>query len=37
MILRRRFFKFSRLATILALTLGGGALFLVLHLTVGGQ
>lgn len=37
MILRKRFFKFSRLSTILALTLGGAGLFLVLHLTVGGQ
>lgn len=37
MIRRKRFFKFSRLATILALTLGGAALFLLLHLTVGGR
>lgn len=37
MIRRKRFFKFSRLATILALTLGGAALFLILHLTVGGR
>lgn len=37
MILRRRFFKFRRLSTILALTLGGASLFLLLHLTVGGQ
>ncbi len=37
MVLRKRFFKFSRLSTILALTLGGAALFLALHLIVGGQ
>jgi len=36
MILRRRFFKFSRLSTILALTLGGAGLFLALHLAMGG-
>ncbi len=35
MIQRRRFFKFSRLSTILALTLGGAGLFVTLHLTVG--
>lgn len=36
MILRRRFFKFSRLSTILALTLVGASLFVMLHLMTGG-
>lgn len=37
MILRRPFFKFSRLSTILALTLGGAGLFLAIHLIAGSQ
>lgn len=36
MIRHRRFFKFSSLNTILALTLGGAALFLVIHLMTQG-
>lgn len=35
MLLRRPFFKFKQLSTILSLTLGGAALFLTLHLIVG--